>query len=156
MSGHPLSSPQPGAPATLFCGDRIKTLLFSSSSCVLSYIFGKTRAEGNTLPVPSLLHPRSQLCRNSWTDLGKVTNVSQCHHEPPCPGGTRSRSQFPQIPVLPSAPWAPPTRDSSAPSAPWAPHPQIPVPPVLLEQSSGSPRASWTQTSEKCQFRDGF
>lgn len=50
MLGHPLFSPQPGAPATLFCGDRIKSLLFLSSSCVLGYIFGKARGEGNILP----------------------------------------------------------------------------------------------------------
>lgn len=61
MLGHPLSSPQPGAPATLFCGDRIKSLLFSSSSCALTHIFGKARGDKNTLPFPFLLHLRSQL-----------------------------------------------------------------------------------------------
>lgn len=107
MLGHPLLSPQPGAPVTLFCGDRIKSLLFLSSSCVLSYIFGKARGEGNILP--SFI--RGLSCRGA----AEVTQaVCRSHRCPPVPLGQLSHHipALTQVAPQAGAPWPPLTHRS--------------------------------------------
>lgn len=129
MLGHPLSSPQPGAPATLLCGDRIKTLLFSSSSCALSYIFEKARGEKNTLPFPPSSEVSAVEEQLKWFRLPReVTDVPHYPWDSSPTTSHQSHQSHPALAPRAGGPQPPLTHTSQSPQSSWSNSPGPPEP----------------------------